>query len=61
VKIGGWSSILSEYHFEESQRLKLIELLRDFTIENPPPEGWLPASNDDPLIQQLFDKYWPVS
>jgi len=57
VKLGFWYSTIRDFapcYKEESRAI-----IRELTIENPPPEGWFPEGPDDPLLEELFHKHWP--
>jgi len=60
VKIGNWQSEVKKYgrdpRFDECS----LAILREIAIHHPPPEGWSPKPKDDPIIDELFDRFWPV-
>lgn len=35
-------------------------IIKELAIRNPPPSGWRPALTNDPLIDNLFDRFWPT-
>lgn len=60
IKIGGWEDPIRE----DVQNPVLAGFARDIVkhlaVEHQPPEGWKPQPQNDPLIDELFDRYWPV-
>ena len=57
VKLGFWDSDIERLVPDYAENAAAI--IRELTIENPPPEGWFPQGPDDPLLEELFDKHWP--
>ena len=58
-KIGGWDSGIMDYA-RDTAFYKYAELINvDLAIKNQPPEGWIPQWPTDPLIDDLFDRFWP--
>lgn len=60
VKIGRWDSEVSNYGHDSKIAHFASCIMRNLTIDHPPPEGWKPEPRNDPLIDELFDRYWPV-
>lgn len=53
--LGGWSSSIAVHFPEYDETLMRVALaLRDSAM----PEGWLPATVDDPLLVELFRRHW---
>jgi hypothetical protein len=60
VKLGGWDRLLSEFVLDPNVSVYGFLIIKDLAIDHQPPEGWKPALPNDPLIDELFDKHWPV-
>lgn len=59
VKLGNWDFDIEKYQPDVRIARYARAILRDLTIDHPPVEGWKPQSENDPLINELFDRYWP--
>jgi hypothetical protein len=60
IKIGRWYSEASDYCHDQQVEHYLSRIIRHLAIDDPPEEGWLPREQNDPLINEIFDRYWPV-
>lgn len=59
-KISMWEMIVVNYTKVSNREYYTERILCDLGIENPPRDGWKPEWPNDPRIDELFDKYWPV-
>ncbi len=57
--IGLWDSSIRRYVSDRQCGKYAANIVRHLTVDHPPPDGWKPQSNDDPLIDELFRRYWP--
>ena len=55
VRIGNIINYLQEPGITYASRI-----IRDLAIDHPPKEGWKCEAQDDPVIAELFDRYWPT-
>ena len=60
VKIGSWDSEVNRYGRDPRIDDYAGQIIRHLAIEHPPPRYWKPELKNDPLIDDLFDRYWPV-
>jgi len=60
IKICRWSGELLEHVNDPELFRCAVKIERHLTRDHPPPEGWTPQPQNDPLIDELFDRYWPV-
>ncbi len=60
VMIGDWDYEIMKYVHDSQTTECATKILKHLTIDYPPPEGWKPKLVDDPLLDDLFDRYWPV-
>jgi hypothetical protein len=58
---GVYADWIGELTRVEPQARPLADAVWKALKELQPPEGWLPASPDDPLIVSAFDEGWPDS
>ncbi len=61
VRIGCWDRYLSKCTQDKTFSKYASEIIRHLAIDHPPPAGWRPQAQNDPLIDELFDRYWPVT
>jgi hypothetical protein len=60
VKIGLWAWEIGRYTDEPRFKTYATQIIREL-IDHPPPERWKPQSErDDPMIDSLFDRFWPA-
>ncbi len=59
VKIGTFSEV-GKYAHEPKFADYMRPIMQHLTIDNPPFEGWRPEPENDPLINELFNRYWPI-
>jgi hypothetical protein len=60
VKIGKWHSEVAAYGSNPRYGEYADHIVRSLTIDNSPEDGWKPQWPNDPLIDELFDRYWQV-
>jgi hypothetical protein len=60
VKLGSWDRLLRQCVLDPRAGLYGYQIIQELAIDNQPPEGWRVTLPKDPLIDQLFDKHWPV-
>jgi hypothetical protein len=60
VMIGGWYSEVGAYSRSANYGRYAERIVRSLAIDHPPQEGWKPDYPNDPLIDHLFNLYWPV-
>jgi len=60
VSIGSWRSGLTRNVTDPRVEEYSLKIIRELAIENHPPDGWKPKHENDPLIDDLFDRFWPV-
>jgi len=60
VKIGSWEDDIRAYVHDPAICGYAKSIMRHLAIDHPPPEGWKPQPQNEPLIDDLFDRYWPV-
>ncbi|HVC98791.1 MAG TPA: hypothetical protein VND64_34320 [Pirellulales bacterium] len=60
VKIGSWHFDILNYVSNPRFAEYASRIDRELSINKQPPEGWKPAVQDDPLINDLFDRFWPA-
>lgn len=58
--LGFWDSEVAKYGHDPRIEHYVEKIIRHLTVDHPPPEGWKPQWENDPLIDELFDCYWPV-
>lgn len=61
IKVGSWRRMIKSYVPDPQCGRFASDIIRHLAIDHPPPEGWKPESQEDPLIEELFDRYWPES
>lgn len=59
-KLFGWYSDIESYVSKRDVAELAEQIIRHLTIDHPPSDGWKPESKNDPLINEIFDRYWPV-
>jgi hypothetical protein len=60
VKLGSWDYEIGKYIQDPNTGQYATAIIRHLTIDDPPTDGWKPQAPKDPLIEELFDRYWPV-
>jgi hypothetical protein len=58
VKIGRWYSAIADCNPRFGQYAERI--VRSLAIESAPQQGWKPQYPNDPLIDGLFNRFWPA-
>lgn len=59
IRLGPWASDIYDSIRNPQIAKSVKSILRQLTIDHPPPEGWKPQRENDPVIDELFDFYWP--
>ncbi len=60
VRLGGWNSALCKCIGDSTVGEIARKIVHHIAIDHPPPHGWKPQNSNDPLIDELFDRYWPI-
>jgi hypothetical protein len=60
VRLGSWETSIEKYCPNTQYYHYARDILRELTINNQPHQGWRPEIASDPLIDGLFDRYWPL-
>ena len=60
VRIGSWDYHLKEHLPESNVARAANGISQHLANDHPPPDGWKPELKNDPLIDKLFERYWPV-
>jgi hypothetical protein len=60
VKLGRWYSELCEYARDPQVEVYASQIIRHIAIHHPPPDGWKPELQNDPVIDELFNRFWPA-
>jgi len=60
VKLGFWDDDVRLNVTDTDAISHSRQILRHLTIDNPPPDGWRPQTQNDPTIDDLFDRFWPL-
>lgn len=61
VKLSSWGQRELELTAQDSQIEHYIDEMMRHLSDHPPPNGWKPEPKDDPILDDLFDRYWPTS
>ena len=61
VRIGNWHSEIVDYTHNPTFGDYADRVVRHLTIDSPPQLGWTPQWPNDPLIDELFDRCWPLA
>ena len=59
-KIDDWRLDLLKYGRNPRLDQYALAIVENLAAASPPLEGWTPMLRDDPLIDGLFDLFWPV-
>jgi hypothetical protein len=59
VRIGSWSFHIKRYVLDARAGGYAEAIVHRLAVDHPPPEGWKPEPENDPLINGLFDRCWP--
>ena len=57
IRVGTWHSEVANYTTFGDYADRIV---RHLAIDSPPQEGWMPEWPVDPLIDELFDRWWPL-
>ena len=60
VRIGGWEDDIRRNVRDDKVVGIANQIICELAINNQPPDGWIPEMRDDPLLNQLFDRFWPI-
>lgn len=60
IRVGNWEDEVVRYVHDPRAAAYAESVMRHLAIDHPPPEGWKPQVQDDPLISEIFDRYWPA-
>jgi hypothetical protein len=60
MKIWSWVNDIEKYVENAADNCYAERLIKDLAIDHPPPNRWKPTLEGDPLIDELFDHYWPT-
>lgn len=60
VKIGDWDYDIHKYVPDKQAGDAAFRIVKQLTIEEPPPDGWKPSLPNDPRIEELFARLWPA-
>jgi len=55
-----WSHEFLDYVNDPDLFRNAVTIELHLTKDHPPPEGWKPQPQNDSLIDELFDRYWPA-
>ena len=61
VKIGSWADPIHEHIRNLAFSSYARSIIKHLAVNHQPPDGWKPKSQSDPLIDELFDRYWPAA
>ncbi len=59
IRIGFWDKEIADYTLDAQYGVYAKKIIRELTIDHPPPEGWKAQPENDPRIDQLFNRFWP--
>jgi hypothetical protein len=60
VRLGDWGHNIRKYVANPKCSEFPILILRELARDKPPPDGWRPSWPNDPRIDDLFDRHWPI-
>lgn len=60
VRLSGWCFAIRNYVKNREFVRRAEAIAQAIAIENPPREGWKPRVADDPFIESLFERLWPI-
>jgi hypothetical protein len=60
VRIGSWDRDIQGYVGDPSMAVYAIAIVNDLAVDNPPPNGWKAQVKNDPFVDDLFDRLWPM-
>jgi len=59
VRIGSWVQEIKRSCDDNSVEYASA-IIRNLAVDQQPPDGWLPNRADDPLVEEVFSRCWPV-
>ena len=59
VRIGSWATEVRNYSRDEKAGEYAWKIITELASGSRQEDGWKPNSKDDPLVNALFDAYWP--
>jgi hypothetical protein len=60
VKMGGWDHHIKKYIQNSQIAGYATKIITHLTIDHRPTDGWRPKLDGDPVIEMLFNRYWPI-
>lgn len=60
VQLGSWDREIHKYVSDTRFGEFAWNIIRELAIDKPPPDGWKPNLPNDPRIDDLFDRHWPI-
>lgn len=60
LRLASWSFYINRYVCDSRIDKFASQIESDLAARTQPPEGWVPTQRDDPFINKLFDRWWPV-
>jgi hypothetical protein len=61
VKIGSWNYGVKRHVKNTALASFASDIVHHIATDRSPPRGWKPVDRDDPLIESLFESYWPIA
>jgi len=58
VKLGSWQYEITKYVPDSEIAQSATRIIKWLTIEHLPPDGWKPLPLNDPLLDELFTRFW---
>ncbi len=60
VRLGSWDYEIEKYVPDPQIACYATKIVKHLALDSPPPEGWKPSLQQDVLIDDLFNIYWPI-
>ena len=60
IRLGSWRYDIKRNVHDPYIHDCACNIMKHLTIDHPPPTGWKPEPHNDPLIDELFNQYWPI-
>jgi len=60
AKLSGWRSEVKRYGQDPRFAAYALSIIRELALNHPPADGWRPEPKNDPIIDELFDRFWPA-
>jgi hypothetical protein len=58
--VAAWKTSILQFGINTSSMATLLDAVVDALEKAAPPQGWIPKSPADPLVQDAFENGWPV-